>query len=238
MNPRVSIVTVTKNCVATIAETLESVEKVKNEEIEYIVIDGASVDGTKDVIKTYASIVDVFVSEPDTGIYNAMNKGVERSRGKYIVFINGDDRIVPDGFLEIMEKMRGESFDIVCGATHAEKHDASIENLIARPWHLFFYNSIPHPSTFIRRDWLERFPYCEGLKIASDYKFFLTVYMNGASFKSHSAVTAFHRRGGVSGNVEGSLLELDLVRRRCLGLWYPLTNLLMRTYRVIRRLRR
>ena len=82
-----SIITVTKNCAATIARTLESIAAIKNLRVECVIVDGVSTDGTGPIIEAKKDLVDIFLSEPDTGIYNAMNKGVQLSSGKFLLFI-------------------------------------------------------------------------------------------------------------------------------------------------------
>ena len=93
MQPLISIITVTKDCNSTIERTLKSIQSIKDTDIQFIVIDGKSVDGTLSNIKRYKNLVDILVSEDDTGIYNAMNKGTRLAQGKYILFVNGDDHI-------------------------------------------------------------------------------------------------------------------------------------------------
>jgi len=102
MNPEkhylLSIITVTKNCGLTITRTLESVRSVKSRDIQYVIVDGESTDETLDIIRSQDGLVDILISEKDSGVYNAMNKGVTLATGQYVLFLNGDDRIVADGF--------------------------------------------------------------------------------------------------------------------------------------------
>lgn len=91
MCPKVSIITVVYNDVHNISRTVESIIGQSYSNLEYIVIDGDSVDGTKDVVKTYLSSIDVYISEDDNGIYDAMNKGVSLSSGDWILFMNSGD---------------------------------------------------------------------------------------------------------------------------------------------------
>lgn len=89
--PIISIITVVFNASLVLEETVLSVLKQKDDAVEYIIIDGGSTDGTIDVIKKYQDRISDWVSEPDTGIYDAMNKGILRANGKYICFINTGD---------------------------------------------------------------------------------------------------------------------------------------------------
>ena len=230
-----TIVTVTKNCAATIGKTLESVSDVKEPRVEYVVIDGASTDATLEIVQSRGALVDLLVSEPDGGIYNAMNKGVRLARGRYVLFINGDDSLVPDGFPNVMDLMSRGQDKIICATTLVGKLDSPDETLMAIPWRLPFFNSIPHPSTFVSRDFLLRHPFREDLRIVADYDFFLSAYLSGQSFRVLPVVTALHHRGGASGDVQRSQAELDRVRRERLGWCYALINGLMSLYRRCKR---
>ena len=219
-----SIITVTLNCAGTIEKTLVSVQAVKQPGIEYIIIDGASTDGTLDIVKRYDSLVNLLVSEPDTGIYNAMNKGVGMAQGRYVLFINGDDALVVDGFPPVMDALARDQGGIICATTVVGDLASPAEILVAKPWRLPFFNSIPHPSSFVRRDLLLRRPFREDLRIVSDYDFFLGAYLTGQSFYVLPLVTALHYRGGASGNLQSSQAELERVRQERLGWRYPLVS--------------
>lgn len=231
-----TIVTVTKNCGATINNTLESVRAVKKPGIEYIVIDGASVDGTINAILKQGELVDRLVSEPDTGIYNAMNKAVELAKGRYVVFINGDDILVADGFSIVLDVIDQGLDEIICATTLVGQLADPVEALVARPWQLPFFNSIPHPSSFVRRELLRSNPFREDLRIVSDYDFFLAAYLSGHSFRVIQVVTALHQRGGASGNIKRTSMELESVRRKRLGWRYPFINCLAVMYRICKRM--
>ncbi|SDH63051.1 glycosyltransferase [Propionivibrio dicarboxylicus] len=231
-----TIITVTKNCVASIGRTLDSVRAVKRSGVEYVVVDGASSDGTTEAIRASGTLVDRLISEKDHGIYNAMNKGVANARGRYILFINGDDELLPGDFPIVLETLANSSAKIICTTTLVGTTSCPTETLVARPWHLPFYNSIPHPSTFVARDLLLRSPLREDLRIVSDYDFFLFAYLSGQAFLVLPKVTALHQRGGASGNVNLSQRELERVRKERLGWRYPICNGLMALYRLARRL--
>lgn len=102
----ISVITVVRNGVSVIAECIESVlaQRIKN--LEYIVIDGASTDGTLEIIRRYGDMVSVCISEPDHGLYDAMNKGLRLARGRYIHFLNADDRYVaPDTLSKLLPQL-------------------------------------------------------------------------------------------------------------------------------------
>ena len=230
-----TIVTVTKNCDATIDRTLDSVSAVKRPGVEYVVVDGVSTDATLEAIRARGALVDLLVSEPDSGIYNAMNKGVGLARGRYVLFINGDDALVADGFSAVMDTMARGQDGIICATTVVGELASPAATLVAKPWHLPFFNSIPHPSSFVRRELLLRNPFREDLRIVSDYDFFLGAYLARQSFRVLPVVTALHQRGGASGDVQCSQAELERVRRERLGWRYPLLNGVVALYRQCKR---
>ncbi|WP_419902632.1 glycosyltransferase family 2 protein [Kiloniella sp.] len=233
-----TIITVTWNCATTLEKTLRSVQDIKNETIEYIIIDGVSDDGTLDLISQYASLVDQMVSEPDTGIYNAMNKGVSLAKGEYILFINGDDELVSEGFPSVLQVLKQGKADIVCGTTLVGSVNAPTEVLTAQPLRLPFFNTVPHPSSFTRTALLKATPFREDLRIASDYDFFLGAYLRRKHFQILPAVTALHQRGGASGDQDLSETEIEQIRHDQLGWRYPLYNTVGYLYRSLKNLTR
>lgn len=212
-NKLLTIVTVTKNCSRTIERTLLSVQSVKNSNIQFIVIDGVSTDDTMSIIIRHSHIADIIISEPDAGIYNAMNKGVAKAQGKYICFINGDDELVPDKFNFLLAEMEQHSEPIICGNTMRIDFGSVAERIRPVPWRLLFYNSIPHPSSFVPTKFLKSNPFREDLVIASDYDFFLRSFLKGIKFKLIDLDLANHYSGGISSSVMLSFEEVRKVRK-------------------------
>lgn len=229
-----SLVTVTWNCAGTIGKTLASIEAVKQDEIEYIVIDGVSTDGTLGVIRQHGKLVDRLVSEPDAGIYNAMNKAVALASGDYIAFINGDDELVASGFPEVMAALRNCEADIVCATTLIGEDGAAGVPFAAQPRRLPFFNSIPHPSSFVKANLLKALPFQEDLRIAADYDFFLRAYLQRRTFRILPVVTALHRPGGVSSDSRRSAEEISRIRRERLGWRVHVFNFVHCVYRALK----
>ena len=111
----ISVITAVYNNVELIEQTIQSVINQNNENIEYIVIDGGSTDGTVDIIKKYDSRIDYWISEPDEGIYDAMNKGIALSKGNWLIFINSDDLLASPESLDI--DLEGRSNSAIVGCT-------------------------------------------------------------------------------------------------------------------------
>jgi len=222
MQPLLSIITVTKNCASTIHRTLQSVEAIKSVDTEYIIVDGESTDGTMDIIRQFPDLVDILKSENDDGVYNAMNKGATFATGQYVLFLNGDDRIVADGFNKALDILRLDHPEILsCRSNVCWINEHDVEVLMPRPLLLPFFNAIPHLSTFIATSIQRRFRYREDLKIASDYDLFLKLFIRGYHFTVSNLITAVHYRGGgISANRVQSAIEIQTVKRDNLGCFY------------------
>lgn len=122
---RISIVTVAYNSAATIADTLKSVAAQTHPDVEHIVIDGASSDGTLDVVRVHGSHVSKLVSERDEGIYDAMNKGLGLATGEFVGFLNADDMLAgPDVVIEIVRAASAKGVDAVFGDLVYVKKDS------------------------------------------------------------------------------------------------------------------
>lgn len=232
---KLSIITVTKNCYLTLEKTILSVKEIKNKSIEYIIIDGKSTDGTLEILEKHKETIDFYISEADSGIYNAMNKGVTHATGDYILFINGDDELISDGFPDALENLKKGEADIISAITLVGDGKKIEEKLIAKPSHLLFYNSIPHPSSFVKKQLLISYPFQEELKIAADYDFFLNAYIKRNHFAVINSNTALHSRGGASSNTELSQKEVELIKKRHLGNLYSAIAISQKIYRLTKR---
>jgi glycosyltransferase involved in cell wall biosynthesis len=189
--PLLSIITVTRNCETTIERTLASIRLVKTPAIQYIVIDGASTDSTLAIISRYEDVVDVLVSERDSGIYNAMNKGAALARGDYILFLNGDDHLLPDGFNEAVALLARQRPEILsCRSEVVSEAGQSLDLLRLSVWRLFFFNTVPHLATFVRLDLQKKYGFREQFKIAADYDLFLRLILGRHRFSASELITA------------------------------------------------
>lgn len=105
--PLVSVITVVFNGVATLETSIKSVLDQSYDNVEFIVIDGASTDGTVELIRRYGSVIDYWVSEKDCGIYDAMNKGIKLARGEWLALLNADDRYASNDALSLVANLKG-----------------------------------------------------------------------------------------------------------------------------------
>jgi glycosyltransferase involved in cell wall biosynthesis len=188
MSPKFSIITINLNNYLGLERTIKSVISQNLENSEYIIIDGASTDGSLDIILKYADRLDYWVSEPDTGIYNAMNKGILSAKGDYCIFMNSGDILI-DNVLEEVDNLK-LSEDIIVGNNY-EFHDglkilriADTKNELT--FYDFYNNTICHQAAFIKRKLLiKNGMYDENCKLVSDWLFFINqIIFNEVSVKT------------------------------------------------------
>lgn len=216
---KISIITVVYNAVKTIGQTIQSVLKQDYTEIEYIIIDGGSTDGTLDIIKNYESNIAYWISESDQGIYNAMNKGIDISTGDVIAFLNSDDWY-EDGVIKYIAEGFKENIDVLIGRVNFYENDKilrSQKNLL-NPEELRRSMIYCHQGVFAKRELFIKFgKFDEKYKIAADYDWLLRIYNEGVMFKITDIVLANFRTGGMSGlkevNAESWLISLNALQR-------------------------
>ena len=202
---KLSIITVNLNNKEGLQRTIDSVLSQTFCDFEWIVVDGGSVDGSRFLLDQYTEYITRWVSEPDSGVFNAMNKGVRMARGEYVQFINSGDAFYNNDALRVAV-CNGLTADIVFGNCLIESPIegdtiTTYPNLTENLYNtnkLFVYGGIPHPSTFIRRGLLLEDPYDETLKFVSDWKFCLKKRMEGKSFKYINETIGLFSYGGMS----------------------------------------
>ena len=175
-----SIITINYNNCEGLWRTIESVVNQTCRDFEYIIIDGGSTDGSVDVIKRYADNIDYWVSEPDGGIYNAMNKGVAVAKGEYCLFMNSGDCLYNDSVIERVYEIADFNSDIIAGDVARNGAICDSPNEITGVF--MVKSALCHQAAFIKTETLRRLPYDESLKIVSDWKhmFQLIVIANGS----------------------------------------------------------
>jgi glycosyltransferase involved in cell wall biosynthesis len=160
---RISIVTVAFNSAATIADTLRSVEEQTHPDIEHVVIDGGSSDGTPEIVRDMGRRVSTFVSEPDGGIYFGMNKGLARCTGDVVGFLNSDDFFAsPGAVARIVDEFGRGAADVVHGDlvyVRREKPDSVVRYWKASPFVPGAFSTAwcpAHPTFYARRAVIQR----------------------------------------------------------------------------------
>ncbi len=187
--PVLTIVTITKNSEKTIIDCINSVISQKNENIEYIIIDGKSTDKTIELIKQKELFVDKFISESDAGISDAFNKGVRLAKGRYIAFLNSDDYYLPNVLEKVIEaiisnekKYGPDSENIYHGKLEMRRKKMK-EILFPKPLKNFkYYLPVLHPTTFVPLKLLKTFPFEIKYKIAMDYDVLSKIYASAYEF--------------------------------------------------------
>lgn len=214
---RISVITVAFNSAATIADTLRSVAAQSHPDIEHIVIDGASKDDTLDVIRVHGSHVSKVVSEPDRGIYDAMNKGLRLATGEMIGFLNADDMLAyPEALADIA---RAATLDVEIDAVFGDLvyvAQTDTERVI-RHWRSGRFSRSrlrygwmpPHPTFYVRNSRLASLgPFDPRFRIAADYDFVLRCLARpGARAAYIEKVLVRMRMGGVSNRSLRNLLR-------------------------------
>ena len=200
--PLVSIITVVRNAAATIEQCILSVLSQTYENVEYIVVDGGSKDGTMDIVRQYAGAIDYFVSEPDKGIYQAMNKGLRLASGDFVLILNADDWYSRNAVRLLVGKARETDSDITHANAWVISETGRRENLL-KPWlHDGIYTrSMPlrHETMLVSSAAYNKFgAYDESFKIISDFVWTLKAYEGGSSFAHLDRPIHFFRSGGVS----------------------------------------
>ena len=170
-----SIITVNYNNKEGLRKTIESVIHQTFSDFEFIVIDGGSTDGSKEVLKEYDAQIDYWVSEPDGGIYQGMNKGIKKAKGDYLNFMNSGDCFYSSDILEIVSNYQSDADFIVGKDYHynSETHQghASIQPSRLTMIH-FFIATLDHQSSFIKRELFNDSLYDEGHRLVSDWIFY------------------------------------------------------------------
>lgn len=176
---KVSVITVCFNAASTICDTIESVLSQNYPEIEYIVVDGASTDGTVDIVRSYGKRITKFISEPDDGIYDAMNKGIKLAEGDIVAILNADDFYVDSSVIsKIVKTFQKSGADIVYGDIVIV--DPNNTARVVRYWKAGEYRPgsfkwgwhPPHPAFFVKRDIYKRYGVfdLEFKRVAADYE--------------------------------------------------------------------
>jgi glycosyltransferase involved in cell wall biosynthesis len=179
---KLSIITINYNNLEGLKRTVESVVNQTWREFEYIVIDGGSTDGSAEYIESQSDEINYWVSEPDKGIYNAMNKGILKSTGEYLLFLNSGDHLFNN---EVLSKcnLNLNFYDLITFNIQivGDKYSRIINYPEKLRFSYLFINVVCHQSTFIKKE-LFKFVglYDESLKISSDWKFMIL-----ALFKYH-----------------------------------------------------
>lgn len=199
-HPIITIITVVYNCKEGLEKTIKSIIDQTYPYIEYIVIDGNSNEGTIDIIKKYQNKITYWISEPDEGIYDAMNKGIRLSTGDWINFMNAGDRFYdPNTLSSLFIPVPKPSSEIIYGDT---EFIYTFGKYIRKPASLTYLKEsmiFCHQSSFVRTYLLKKREFNTKYKICADYDFFLFCLREGRIFQYiPSTIAIFDAREGIS----------------------------------------
>ncbi len=212
MTPLISIITVAYNNKNGLEETIKSVISQTWKNYEFIIIDGGSNDGSEELLESYAANINFWISEPDKGIYNAMNKGIIKAKGDYLIFMNSGDRFSSPEILQKITPQFGNE-DIVYGNAYYELENRkkyeyripkkiTIGSLLKEP--------ICHQSAFFRRELFQKYGmYDENNKIASDWTFMMDLFLryNISQKYINDFISIFEKTGISNTNTDLSFRE-------------------------------
>jgi glycosyltransferase involved in cell wall biosynthesis len=214
---RYSVITINYNNRDGLRRTIESVVQQKSTDKEFIVIDGGSTDGGAALLEEYRKYITFGVSEPDKGVYNAQNKGVQYASGEYCIFMNSGDSFYSNDVLECVAKELKEGIDIAVGNTYFYKNESENRYTYAPEYITLWrvYIGINHQSAFIKRQLLLNNPYDETLKICADWKFWLQeLVKNERSYQRLNKIVALYDMNGISSDEKARLAEEHCVMQQ------------------------
>lgn len=200
--PKISIITINYNNLEGLKKTVSSVGGQTWTDFEHVIIDGSSTDGSAEYLKDLNDEVN-WESESDKGVYHAMNKGIKKAKGEYLLFLNSGDhfyseKVLSDHNAKLQEK------DIIYFNLKVIDEDKVFvkEYPEVLSFSYFVKDTLPHPATFIKKELFDRFGlYDENLKIVSDWKWFMdAICKNNVSYKKVNATLSIFYLDGLSSN--------------------------------------
>jgi len=213
---KISIITVTYNCVSTIKQTIESVLGQTYQDIEYLIVDGGSTDGTVDIIRSFDQSFLNYISEPDQGIYDALNKGIKMATGDVVGFMHADDVFAGKDIIQLIAEVFQTYNPDSCYGDLIYVNKKNTEKVV-RVWKPGKYNAEkmkigwmpPHPTFYLKREIYEKFGgFNLDYKISSDYDLLLR-------FLNQEQISTFYlpvlmvkmRIGGTSNRSLGNIIK-------------------------------
>ena len=239
---KLSIITINFNNYDGLKRTMDSVFFQTFKDFEWIVVDGGSTDGSKDLLSSHGSEISQWVSEPDSGIYNAMNKGIRMSHGDYLLFLNSGDSLTDESVLERSVHYLSDTDYVIGNIVHTQRGDKTgLTEKSFSPGGLLYIlinYALPHPASFMRRSLFEQYGfYREDLRISSDWAFMVYSILLGKATVKYLpvVVTSFDDTGISSVNLQEGNKERDLVmqERPILFLMRDLLDFHLKNYEAV-----
>jgi glycosyltransferase involved in cell wall biosynthesis len=203
---KISIITINHNSLKDLKLTVSNIVGQSHSNYEHIVIDGGSTDGSKEFLELNKRQFSYWVSEPDNGIYHAMNKGITKAKGDYIFFLNsGDDFVNRNSLKKISQNLTGEDIIYFNINQIDEKNHIKVKKVPGELTFDYLHQDLPpHQSTFFNRQLFEKLGgFDERLKIVADWKFLILALLKyNASYKHVDEIHTNFCLGGISSNEE------------------------------------
>lgn len=216
---KISVITACRNSEDTIGEALESVFAQTHRDVEYIVVDGGSKDGTVEILRRYAERIQHLTSEPDRGVYDAMNKGLALATGDVVGFLNSDDIYVHSGILaRVAAVMADPAIDGCYADLFYVKHDdgtRAVRRWVSRPYAPGLFRRgwmPPHPTFFVRRACYEKFGgFDTQLSISADFELAMRfLHVHGVRTRYVPETWVRMRMGGLSNSDWRTVLRTNI----------------------------
>lgn len=229
-NPLITVVTVCYNSVDMIEKTLKSVIEQSYSNKEYVVIDGASTDGTKKIVERYIDSIDFFMSESDNGIYHAMNKAVGVAKGEWVIFMNAGDVFVDNAVLEKANYSLSATIDVLYGDILTSRNAELV--LKEAPSEIKSMHRMPfcHQAVFTRTSLLRSFPFDEKYKMSADFKLYKQLNRENATFRRLPLPITIYDRTGLSNSQRARGLGENIAVIKEIDNWQDRLRLLPRLY--------
>lgn len=219
---KLSIITVNYNNKAGLQETIDSLLSQTWNDYEWIIIDGGSTDGSRELIEQYQDYFAYWCSEPDKGVYHAMNKGVAKARGEYVNFMNSGDTFYNEYVLQKISDLQSDA-DIISGQAVRKDNQELLHKSKGSLFMQLYTGTISHQGAFIKRKLLTEKPYDENLKIVSDWKFWIqTIIWDDAIVKVTDVIVAIQDMTGISSDYSSRNMEIQKYEReKVLNEFFP-----------------
>jgi glycosyltransferase involved in cell wall biosynthesis len=233
IKPLISVITVVLNGEKHLEEAITSVIKQTYENVEYIIIDGGSTDGTLDIIRKYDDLIDFWISEKDSGLYNAMNKGITLSRGDFIGFVGSDDYLYLNTIEKIVKAAKKAPIDFTVGPVDIIKENGKLkEKILILPKFLekdrfVFDMATHHLSFYVSRKIINKIGvFDESFNIRSDYDITIRVMRVSKKYYSFFNSIGAFREGGLSGSYKSYFESFYILRKHGVSIFKSIISIL------------
>jgi len=198
--PLISIITPVFNAANTIRRTIQSVIEQTYENIEFIVIDGGSTDGTVDLLREFENHIAFWTSEPDAGVYDAMNKGIASANGEWLYFLGADDWLAGKNVIKELFKSIDPDCSLLFGnVIFIDEDDRHLHKFTSRfCWKSYLWNTIHHQGAFYRRELFDNFRYNPNFRVLADYELNFKIYISNLYWCQSSNIIAYCGSKGIS----------------------------------------